>query len=115
MSKNTNTIVMQSISMPIMHTSTSYYNSCLYSNGGGKADDTFQNSLVEQEHKLQVYPKDPDSWKSWLKVRTQQINMNYPDLEFELESLLFAKRSGPLMVTTIGQMKKWHQTRGSAS
>lgn len=52
MSKNTNIAVMQS--MPIMHTLTSYYNSCYYSNGGGKADDTFQHSLVEQEHKLQV-------------------------------------------------------------
>lgn len=31
--------------------------------------------------------------------------MNYPDLEFELESLLFAKRSGPLMVTTIRQVR----------
>lgn len=54
MSKNTNTIVMQSISMPIMHTLTSYYNCCYYSNGGGKADDTFQHSLLEQEHELQV-------------------------------------------------------------
>lgn len=65
----------------------------------------FQHSRVEQENKFQVYPKDPDSWESLLKERTQQINMNYPDLEFKLESLLFAKRSGPLMVMTIGQMK----------
>lgn len=115
MSKNTNTIGIQSISMPILHTSASYYNSCLYSNGAGKAHDTFQHSLVEQENQLQVYPNGPDSWKSLLKVRTQQSNMNYPDLEFELELLLFAKRSGPLMVTTIGQMKKWQQTTGSSS
>lgn len=99
--------------MLIIHTSTSYYNSWHYSNGGEKADDTSQHTLVELENKLQVYPKDPDSWKSLLKVRTQQINMNYPDLEFELESLLFAKRCGPLLVMTIGQLKRAIRPEGA--